>query len=566
MAKIGSSSAGASRQGEFGGLADPFDGIERSLNRESHAPGTSWFSSVRDVAKYLALEWFGTYRTSTVREYLESEATDDSLSRVAVDYLEKSLFPHWLDEVTLPEVLAGAASLGEFVPLSKSPLGAKIIEFLAGRKVLGWDVPAFPLGGLVVDVGDSLAMTWQSPWETEFGSRSFSRLEIYRDTEGTEWAYVHTNLAVATRKTSGLGEAMARYVVLPRQVLAQLYIAETAFPSSIMTMGRQLAYPDVPEEFWPHPFASLEGFTLATYTEGEVVSSGKLRHQTNSMPQSLRAGFAISARAEEHFETIIPTVFDSVANLATIAEDGFRNYRSVESEGPYDWVYGSEYVYFEGKSFYPGMVAAEAVSTAGYSRFVPEIFLGALVTHTDQLFTKSAETTDMQSKREMLEWIVAEGAGASVSSAINSLVWLFLMPDEHWELAELLLTVAIDLDHLDEATNALTNLGQVQNLRGDSAEAVATLTKALERPDKYAESEASYHLGTILQSQGDLTQAQEYFERGAQGTGPFPEYAEKCKAQLGNATPGGANFCQECGEAVAPGAKFCGNCGSKVSG
>jgi len=32
MAKIGSSSAGASRQGEFGGLADPFDGIER-LNR-----------------------------------------------------------------------------------------------------------------------------------------------------------------------------------------------------------------------------------------------------------------------------------------------------------------------------------------------------------------------------------------------------------------------------------------------------------------------------------------------------------------------------------------------------
>lgn len=569
MAKIGGkggglgSSSGPARSGVPG---DPYRGISSSLDRTTDASGVSWFSAGRAVAGALATSWFEQYPSVTLGEHLDSCAQKDPAAAVVKDFMLINS-PNWLEDPVVPAIFEGTESLGEFVPISESPLGAKVLAFLQGRGITGSEVPVMSLGGFIIEFDQSTSggLSWFGPWGTVFGSRAFNRLEIYRDESGVEWCYVHTNLAVSTRKPSDVNRAFCKYSFAPRSLHSQLFIAETPFPSSIMSMGRGMAYPDVPEHLFPRPLVSIDDFAVVTYTEGDADSAGNLQHQFISMPHVIRAGFAFSAEAEPHFETVITTVVDAVTNLSTIAEDGFRNYRGPEVDLPYDYVYGSEYVQ-EQQGILPGTHPDEGATAAGHSRFVPELMLGPLIETTERALWDMQQSEDPGHKRALLEWVVSEGAGRYVGSAINTLCYGFLMPEEEWDLAEELLGIAIDLDQQYEATNAMCNLGQVKHARGDSDSAIEVLEAALERHDKFAESEASFHLGVIHSERGNSAKANEYWERGAAAEGEmYEQFALLCREKLGAAPSASPKFCSQCGSGLSEGAKFCANCGTAVS-
>lgn len=564
MVKIGSNSGGLGSNRErpdAGTPMDPFRAIASPLNRTPEASGVSWFSAGRAVANELALAWFGQYESVSLGEYIDSFADEDPVAKVAKDFFPN---PDWLSDRVIPSILAGASSLGEFVPFGASTLGPRIVEFLNDRGITGWNF-YFTTGGELLDGSEEkIAVIWQGAWATEFGSRAVNRFEIYRDSAGAEWCYVYTNVAVATRKPLGLGNAMSRYVAVARQLLNHLFIAETPVPSSIMSIGRGIAYPEVPGHFLPHPFVSVDDYAIVTGVTGE--------HHWPVAPQVIKAGFAFSSEAEEFFNVIIPTVVDATTNLSTIAEDGFRNYRTPGCDIPYDYSYGSEYVYWDDQGVYPGVVTSEAISTAGYSRFIPEVFLGPLIEATDRALFNALDSTDETMKRSLLEWVVLEGAGQHVAAAINDLCFGYLMSENDWEAASILLNIAIDLDVPNQSTNALANLGQVQFAMGDSEGAKETLQKALDRPDKYSEGEACYHLGLIFSEEGDEVSARSYLERGAQAEGAFnEEFAAKCREKLGavglgtNSTTEAPThkFCGQCGAGRVDGARFCGECGGK---
>jgi len=512
-------------------IRDPFATIQRPLGKGSDAPGVSFFTAARAVARGLAVDWFSQYESTRLGDYIERANQADRLAGLAGDMISQN-HASWMDDLVCPEILAGAAELGEFVPISQSPLGKKVLAFMAGRGVSGMDIPAFAIGGRVGTLESNDAMTWMGPWATDFGTRVFVRLEIRKDKRGVEWCYVYTNLAVTTRMPLGLGHGMSKYVAVGRNILQQLFVAETPFPSSMASMSRQIAYPDVPSEAWPMPLASVDDFNIATYVVGDTGTLGSISTDTNSYPKVLRAGFAVSAEAEQFFDVIIPNVVDACSRLATVTEDGFRNYRNPQAEASFDYFYGSEYVYFENDGFYPGITAAEGVRAGGYSRWVPETLLGDLVNVTNDAFGAAESSVN---RREILEWIFSEGAGVNVAAGINSLAFGHLMPEGDLAAAATILDVAIDMDVLNESTNALCNLGQVKYAQGYVDEAKEKLELALERDDKYAEGEACFHLGEIYAKEGNIARAREYWERGtrAGGTGPFgDEYAQKCREML----------------------------------
>lgn len=536
MAKIGSGGAkglGADGPKESSGFVprDPFAGIQRPLSEGPGGAGVSFFTAVRSLAKGLSVDWFSQYHSIALGDYMDQARAEDPIAGFTHDLISKS-HPDWMNDSVYPEILAGAESLGEFVPISSSPLGQKILAFLAGRGVSGINLPAFPLGGKVITTETDEAMSWMGPWATAFGTRTFVRLEIRKDPQDVEWCYVHTNLLVATRMPLGLGKGMSKYVAVARNLLQQLFVAETPFPSSMAAMSRQLAYPDVPSEAWPLPLVSLDEFQLATHVVESSSITGDISSDTNSYPKVLRAGFAVSSKSEQFFDVVIPNAVDACTRLATITEDGFRNYREPGADASFDYFYGSEYVYFNDDGFYPGITASEGLRAGGYARWVPETLLGDLVNFTDKALVASEKESN---RRQILEWMFSEGAGRSVSSAINSLAFGYLMPEGELEAAASILHVVVDLDVLHESTNALSNLGQVQYAQGHIQEAKETLHSALDRSDKFAEGEACFHLGKIYAEEGDANRAQELWIRGAKAEelGPYQEkYAQMCRDML----------------------------------
>ena len=170
--------------------------------------------------------------------------------------------------------------------------------------------------------------------------------------------------------------------------------------------------------------------------------------------------------------------------------------------------------------------------------------------------------------RSALEWIANSGAGQSVSSAINTMAFSFLIPEGSDEAAQFYLKQAIAMDVMDEATNAMANLGGLHIRMGRYDQAVEVLMQALDRPDKFAEGEASFLLGRAYRELGELSTAMEFFERAS--VSADESYAQQARdelAKLGHGTRpqqpiGRARFCGNCGSQFNTDAEnFCANCG-----
>ena len=520
MAKIGAPSGGlppkAGSSGSGGGPKDPFIGLEHSILGEDGTPkGHSWGVMTRAVTTGLGQSWFQGRSTMPIPDWVAREAPrkfmtksrvepDTSGSSVKLVEAMVSQLSWYRDGIIFPELVRDSEDIGTFTLFSQSALAPKILKFLADLGLKGEEIPILAMGSNIAEIGETTM--WVGGWATSFGTRTNIWFEIRKSEDGTESAYFYTNLAISTRVPD---KWLSEVFSIPTQAHALLYTAETQFPSSIMTMSRSMSWRDIPADLIPTPFLAFETNGLCCVNLGNS-GQGQIQTDFAGYPVVLSAGYLIPESSEEHFDKIIPTVVDTLANLASIVEDGYRNYRNETTPVSFDHVLGSEYV------IVPDDSIEEGVSTAGYARWVPETHLGELVKVSRERYQQARQMPTGPEEKALLEWVVAEGAGAVVGGAINSLVYSYLLPGRDFERAERLLKKTIAMEILYESPNAQANLGQVylaQNRRED-ARGVFEAAAANEW-DKFAVSEASYFLGLMAMEDGDVNAAQAHFTRGA---------------------------------------------------
>jgi hypothetical protein len=469
----------------------------------------------RAVTTGLGQSWFQEFSTIPIPDWVAREAPSKFMakSRIEPDTSGSSVKLveamvgqlSWYHEgVVFPELLRQSDDIGTPTLFSQSSLAPKILKFFGDRGVSGEEIPILAMGSNIAEIGETTM--WVGGWATSFGTRTNTWFEIRKSEDGTESASFHTNLAISTRVPD---RWLSEVFSIPAQAHALLYTAETQFPTSIMTMSRSMTWRDVPADVIPTPFLAFERNGLCCVNFGDS-GQGQIQTDFAGYPVVLSAGYLIPESSEEHFDEIIPIVVDTLTNLASIVEDGFRNYRNATTPVSFDHVLGSEYV------IVPEDSIEEGVSTGGYARWVPETHLGELVKVSRERYQQACQMPTGPEAKALLEWVVAEGAGAVVGGAINSLVYSYLLPGRDFERAERLLKRAIAMEILYESPNAQANLGQVylaQNRR-DEARAVFEAAAAHEW-DKFAVSEASYFLGLMAMEDGDRDEAQAHFTKGA---------------------------------------------------
>lgn len=520
MAKIGESSRGLPPRADparaGGAPRDPFSGLEHSLLGEDGTPkGHTWGVASRAVTPAIAQSWFQECATIPLPTWVAREAPKKFLTKSLVEpdtsgWSEKqveSMVGHlsWYEDgVIFPELVRNSGEIGAFTLFSQSSLAPKILKYLSDNEVSGEEIPIVAMGSSIVEIGETTM--WLGSWATAFGTRANIWFDIRTAADGTESAYFYTNLAISTRVPDmWLSEVFS----IPAQAHAMLYTAETQLPSTIMTMPRSMSWKDVPEELVPTPFFNFERNGLCCVNFGNS-GQGKVDVNFAGYPIVLTAGYLIPESSEEHFDELIPTVISTLTNLASIVEDGFRNYRNSTTPVSFDHLLGSEYVSV------PDDDVEEGVSTAGHARWVPETHLGSLVLLSADTYSQVHNMERGPSQKALLEWIAAEGAGSTVGGAINSLVYGYLLPNREFERAERLLNKVVAMQILYESPNAQANLGQVylaQNRREEAR--VAFKAAASHEWDKFAVSEASYFLGLMAVEDGNLDEARAHFTKGA---------------------------------------------------
>lgn len=520
MAKIGGTpggltpKVGSNQPG--GGPKDPFIGLEHSILGEDGTPqGHSWGVMTRAVTTALGQSWFQECATVPLSDWVAREApgklmtksrVEPDTSGLSVEQVEAMVghFSWYRDGIVFPELVRDSEEIGTFTLFSQSALAPKILKFLADRGLRGEEIPIVAMGSNIAEIGETTM--WVGGWATSFGTRTNTWFEIRKSEDGTESAYFYTNLAISTRVPE---KWLAEVFSIPAQAQALLYTAETHFPTSIMTMSRSMSWRDVPADMIPTPFLSFERRGLCCVNLGNS-GQGQIQTDFAGYPVVLRAGYLIPESSEDHFDIILPTVIDTLTNLASIVEDGFRNYRNSTTPASFDHILGSEYV------IVPDDSIEEGVSTEGYARWVPETLLGELVNVSRESYQQAREMPSGPEAKALFEWVATEGVGAVAGGAINSLVYSYLLPGRDFERAERFLKRAIAMDILYESPNAQANLGQVylaQNRR-DEARAAFEAAAAHEW-DKFAVSEASYFLGLMAMEDGDRDDARAHFTKGA---------------------------------------------------
>lgn len=537
-------------------LEDPA-GFGPKLVSEEIQNGKSWKNLTQQISAPNARVWFGEYPSVTFREWLRQHEWDaEGVEKLISDFDFLGLDSH---EV-FPSFLRTPDTLGEAVlPLTDSPLAQKILDELGARGIDGQLISCLPAGGILIDLETPVA--WIGAWGTIYGSRCFVRFEIRKDAYGTERAIFSTTLLVSTREnTQEITTEVQEAVVLGFWMQTLLYVAENPFPSSLMSFSRDLTLQEVPANARPMPVAWIEPFGL-TLTQVGSASGGQVMIDTATYPAALNTGYVIEEGP--HLSQSIAHAVDALVAAASVVEDGFRNMRNRDSVVAFDQVFASEF----------DLMDNPIGQVNGYARWVPEPLLGELTSLTTSNYRLVTEGQgDDRERRAALEWIANFGAGQFTASAINTLAFSFLIPEGSDDLAKFYLNHAIAMDVLDEATNAMANLGGLHIRMGRYEEAVAVLEQALDRPDRFAEGEASFLLGRLYAELGNMAAARSYLERAA--ASPDDAYAQQARQELSKLGLAGgsikqnerARFCSGCGSQFHNDSEnFCVNCGQRRS-
>ena len=103
---------------------------------------------------------------------------------------------------------------------------------------------------------------------------------------------------------------------------------------------------------------------------------------------------------------------------------------------------------------------------------------------------------------------------------INTYIFSYLIPSKSWEEIDALVKLAISKNVYQQTTNAISNGGVALYVQGKKEEALEQFTIALERPDQFAESEASWFIARIYEELGDKEQS-EFFAQRCEDAGGY---------------------------------------------
>ena len=491
------------------GPPDPLKGLEHSLLGEDGVPkGHTWGIFSRAATEGIAQAWWGKFPTVSLNEWIQQQSANTVHAEFVTNIARR--VEGFDSAVVFPTLLRNRDELGEVLYFSDSSLAPKILEYLDHKGVSGMEFPVMGMGSGLLELPKN--NRWLGGWGTAFGTRTHIWFEIRKGADGSESCYMYSNLLVSTRVPS---LELAQAYAIPSRAHSLIFTAETLFPSALMTMPRSGSFSDVPEELIPTAFLTIEEFGLAATVLGDN-PNGTIQTDLAGYPLVVSAGYLIPESSLEHLDNIVPAVVATLTNLASIVEDGFRNYRNPTTPVPFDHMFGSELILVDWTE--------EGAFTGGFARWVPETHLGSLVAATRNATSQAESLPEGPEQRELLEWVCNEGAGGIVASAVNALVITYLLPEEDFDQAKFLLDRAIALEMINESTNALAKLGQVQFAQGKPEEAIETFEKALNRGDKFAEAEASFFLGLIAEEEGKTADAQEWWKRGAAAIGDHHEH------------------------------------------
>jgi|GEM_PF-691641 len=539
----------------------------------AESTNANWHQASLAMTAGIAETWFGdSLMPISVKERIKQ-------LKLPKNFLE-------MDEVFLDELVptgfqSNVSSFGEIQNLADSPLAQNVISYLNSRGVVALEhglaqissnsfINMNDLDGSKgvndsLEPGGSNSTTWMGPWGTGFGSRFLQNFRVFKNDSGLETAVWFANAAFGTRppvrdKDGGLDpqEVFRREILIPTLAKRLFYLAETPFPSSLAAMGRGIALKDLDQDLWPTPYVAVNDFELTVCTIDQP--TGDPQSNFHIFPQVANFGWSFTASEPGELDIIVPAVIDALTVFMSILEDGFRNHRSLDN--PYSWAdffseFGDE---------------IQGVERAATARWIPATQIGALVRISNELNNRGHR----DSNEADFTWVAENGAGASTASAANSLVYGFLLPEGRLAESRDYLKAAISLDHFNESTNALANLGQVYLAAGEDDLAESTLLLALERSDKYSEGEASLFLGELYARRNEPKKAKVFFERAA--ASGHSEFAPTAESRLRGEAPApqpatfetssststaSAKFCVNCGDAFGSASqKFCGGCGT----
>jgi hypothetical protein len=104
-------------------------------------------------------------------------------------------------------------------------------------------------------------------------------------------------------------------------------------------------------------------------------------------------------------------------------------------------------------------------------------------------------------------------------NAINTLIFGFLIPEKQWDDIERFVNIAIEQNVPDQTTNAISNGAQALYLQGKVTESIEQFNVALNREDRFNESEASWWLSEIYKKQGNKGLYKEFKTRSKKAGG-----------------------------------------------
>jgi hypothetical protein len=119
---------------------------------------------------------------------------------------------------------------------------------------------------------------------------------------------------------------------------------------------------------------------------------------------------------------------------------------------------------------------------------------------------------------QALDWLeicldLEESPNLGSINAINTLIFSFFIPEKMWDKIGHYVAVAEEHNVPDQTTNAISNGAIALYLQGKVAESIVRFEMALNREDRFAESEASWWLSQIYKEQGNRDLYKEYKSR-----------------------------------------------------
>lgn len=517
---------------------------------DSSKDSLRWMQVAKKITDGLADSWFSDFERKPVAEAIHSPLLDyDPASKVA---FETMLVTGNGYEV-IPEFASTLLEKNlESVIFQNSELGMKLLSSLEKLKVnFQLETRILINDEKMIELPAEVSMRIHSFWTTYFNNAFTQSAEIYRDEKGKEYCYWFAPVLYGSRardsydtievvadvsnpseiyeivlseeeKTRGVLDfgKWSTTINLPWLSKCLFYLGETPFPSSMLSMGREMAFQGLKEGQLPTPY-----MRFVEHEEMHTHGSQKGAFGNNESlflpviaPQQIQMGWFFSQEDFESHEIILTTITTALIKIMSYLEDGYFNFGNQDSAWPFHAVLFSDFqldVEFSGEGPH-----------SGYSQWIPSTAVFEQIDETRRkIESLSSSFRSESSKREEIMRIMETGVGKPfVGAATNDAIFTYLLAEKEWDAidwyAERLKKLEVPL----QTTNALSNWGISKYLQGDYEAATDLFLQALARSDGFAEDEASFYLAEINKKLGNSKESAEYLKRCQSAGGYEPTY------------------------------------------